>query len=61
MPRQLPATLLVALGLGGSAAAQEGMRVQPPAPERVRDVASLAVEPTPKPGTVLFSDHREKG
>jgi len=61
VPRQLPATLLVALVLGGSAVAQEGMKVQPPAPERVRDVPSLAVEPTPKPGTVLFSDHREKG
>lgn len=69
MQTQVPATLLLALSLGmaaaapGAASAQEGMKQQPPAAaERIKDVASIeAVAPAAlKPGTILFTDHRDE-
>lgn len=65
MPRQFPAALLVALALGAPARAQEAAKDRPkPAAivsDRVKDVPALKPGDTAglKPGTVLFSDHRE--
>ncbi|UMY19424.1 hypothetical protein MMB17_09065 [Methylobacterium organophilum] len=61
MIRQLPASLLLALGLAAPAAAQEGMKIQPAStPSAVQDVPSLDGQAVPKPGTILFTDHRDK-
>ncbi|MFC5554889.1 hypothetical protein [Methylobacterium iners] len=58
MQRKLPAILLC-LALASAASAQEGIKLQ--APDRIRDVASIesADLATLKPGTVLFTDHRD--
>ncbi len=64
MLKPLSATLLVALVTTVPVAAQEGIKLQPPAAAavNVKDVATL--EPsdvaTLKPGTILFTDYREK-
>ncbi|GJD40074.1 hypothetical protein [Methylobacterium bullatum] len=68
MKTQLPATRVLAqiiaflpvLALGVPASAQEGMKVQVPA-DRIKEVP--AIEPSGlsalKPGTILFTDHRD--
>lgn len=60
MRTQLPALLLSVLALAAPALAQEGVRPQA-APDRIRDVP--AIEPGSvtglKPGTILFTDHRD--
>ena len=69
MPRQYPAALVVALALAVPAQAQEVAKDLPrdlPKPaalvsDRVKDVPALTPGDAAslKPGTVLFSDHRE--
>jgi hypothetical protein len=67
---QIPATLLLALVLTGMAAlrpaqAQEGMKQQPPATpagaDRIKDVPAIEAAGVTglKPGTILFTDHRD--
>lgn len=66
MKTQLPATLLLAQILvsvtapGTPACAQEGVKLQVPA-DRIREVAAIAPSDvaTLKPGTILFTDHRD--
>ena len=61
--RSLRAGLLLAFAAGHAATAQQGTTtVAGSAAIAVRDVASLDTAPTAdlKPGTILFSDHRDK-
>lgn len=66
----MPATLLLALALTGAgtlrpALAQDGMKLQAPASpagsERIKDVPAIeaAGVTSLKPGTILFTDHRD--
>lgn len=60
MHRQVSAILLM---LGSPALAQEGMKLQPAASlDRIKDVAAIEATPVAglKPGTILFTDHRDK-
>lgn len=65
MLRHLSATLLLALAAPSLALAQEGIKLQPPAASagNVKDVSNLnpSDATTLKPGTILFTDYREKG
>ncbi|WP_409565235.1 hypothetical protein [Methylobacterium sp. J-078] len=70
MHSQVPATLLLALALTAQAGprpadAQEGMKQQPPVTpalsERIKDVPAIEAASVAglKPGTILFTDHRD--
>ncbi|GLS42481.1 hypothetical protein [Methylobacterium brachythecii] len=68
MLKQLSATLFFALAVAGHAFAQETIKLQGPAaptatvPANVKDVGALDASDlaTLKPGTILFTDHRDK-
>ena len=56
---QTQVSVILLLALGSAANAQEGMKLQ--SPDRIRDVAAIesADLSSLKPGTILFTDHRD--